>query len=405
MSSRVEWFTPAAYGMFIHWGPYSVAARGEWVMNRERIPADEYRRLYAENFRAENYDPAEWAALAKRCGMRYVVLTTRHHDGFALWNTATTDFNAAKLGPGRDLLEPFAQAVRAEGLKLGFYLSAADWTHPDYPGAFARDWPDTDDWQSEDARLRFVAYYRKQVEELLTHYGHVDMLWWDGCIPQPLEGGRVNETAYRLQPHIIINERNGEPFDFRCSEQSLKDKPGPWEACMTLNNNWGYHASDHNWKSASEVVDMLLNVRGNAGNLLINVGPRPDGTIPAESVDILQRAGDWIARNAEFLDTTDRSPFAWNNVSMPTVKGETLYLHLRKDPLGEYCYADLKNEVRAARWLDSGEPVDFTRLDDGRLVFRNLPSPLGDELGRTIAVDCKGTPEPITEQTTFWIPE
>jgi alpha-L-fucosidase len=170
MNDSKNWFEEARYGMFIHWGPYSVAARGEWVMNRERVPAEEYTARYVEKWCAENYDPTEWAQLAKDAGMGYVVLTTRHHDGFALWDSKVTDFNAAKLGPQRDLLVPYVEAMRAAGLKVGFYYSPASWTHPDYPGPFFRDWPSEQDWPSEEARQRFIQYYRSELKELLTHH-------------------------------------------------------------------------------------------------------------------------------------------------------------------------------------------------------------------------------------------
>jgi alpha-L-fucosidase len=391
--------------MFIHWGPYAVAGRGEWVMNRERIPFPEYRDRYAANFHAANYDPARWAALARECGMKYVTLTTRHHDGFALWDTATTEFNAARLGPGRDLVAPFVQAVRAEGLGVGLYYSVADWNHPDYPTAYARDWPGDEDWESDAARRRFIEYYQAQLEELMTNYGAVDILWYDGCFPGPLDGSAANRRARELQPDILINERNGEPFDFRVSEQTLKDKPGPWESCMTLNDNWGYHATDENWKSARDVVKMLLTARSKGGNLLLNVGPKPDGTIPAASANILREAGDWIGRNRELVDATDRTPFTWNNMSLTSVRGNTVYLHLTKDPRGEYCYAEIANKVLSARMVDGGAAVDFEQTGDGRLLLKNLPTPLADPLVTSIAVELDGPPTPITEQKTFWIPE
>ncbi len=391
--------------MFVHWGPYAVAGRGEWVMNRERIPFEEYRRKYAENFRAEQYAPAAWATFAAECGMKYVVLTTRHHDGFALWDTDTTEFNAARLGPGRDLVAPFVEAVRSAGLKVGLYFSVADWTHPDYPAAFARDWPVSEDWESDAARKRFIAYYQAQLEELMTRYGTIDILWYDGCIPGPLDGQVANQRVRELQPDILINERNGDPFDFRVSEQSLKDKPGPWESALTLNDNWGYHATDENWKGPADVVKMLITARSKAGNLLLNVGPRLDGTIPEPSLNILRSAGDWLGRNREFMDTTDRSPFAWNNISLTTVRGNTVYLHLTKDPRGEYCFAELANKVLSARMVDGGAPVAFEQLDDGRLFLKNLPTPLPDPLVTTIALELDGPPKPLTEQKTFWIPE
>ena len=201
-------------------------------------------RSTSANFLAEHYEPAEWAALAVESGMKYVVLTTRHHDGFCLWDTDTTDFNAAKLGPKRDLVRPFAEAMRAAGLKVGFYYSFADWHHPDYPDAYARDWPDG--WRDESSRRRFVAFVRAQLEELMTNYGTVDILWYDGCLPGPTDGAEVNAHIKSLQPDILINERNGPPYDFEVSEQVIRAaEPGKlWEANPTLNDNWGYHPGD-----------------------------------------------------------------------------------------------------------------------------------------------------------------
>ncbi len=260
-----DWFDHARYGMFIHWGPYSVAGRGEWVLNRERVPLDEYRARYAAGFTAENYDASAWARLAKAGGMKYVVLTTRHHDGFALWDTQTTEFNAARIGPKRDLLTGFVEAMREEGLKVGLYYSVADWGHPDYPDPHARDWPLA--WPDESARKRFVGYYRSQLEELFTRYGQIDLLWYDGCMPGPTDGGEVNAFVKQLQPEVLINNRNGEPWDFWCCEQTIKPaSPGTrWEACMTLNENWGYHAGDNAWKSPGDIIKLLAETAAGAG--------------------------------------------------------------------------------------------------------------------------------------------
>ncbi|HAU36168.1 MAG TPA: alpha-L-fucosidase [Phycisphaerales bacterium] len=394
-------FQETRYGMFIHWGAYAVAARGEWVLNRELIPQDEYVRKYVRNFKAERYDPGSWARLAKSAGMKYVVLTTRHHDGFCLWDSKVSDYNAARLGPGRDLLRPFVEAVHAEGLKVGFYYSVADWHHPDYPDAYARDWPTG--WPEEAARKRFVDYYIAQLEELLTQYGKVDILWYDGCIPQPTDGRRANELARTLQPHILINERNGEPFDFRVSEQSLTAKEGAWEANLTLNDNWGYHAGDHHWKTAQDVIRMLTTTARSGGNLMLNVGPRADGTIPEDSVRILTEAGQWLARNREFLPNSTRSPFSWNNCSTLTTRGNTVYVHLFASPGKEYYLAEIANRVLSARFLDGGQPVPFEQKGD-RLFLRGLPCPLKDPIATTLALELDGPPRPIRTQKTFWIP-
>lgn len=401
--SNLDWFNAARYGMFIHWGAYSVAARGEWVLNRENIPFDEYTERYVANFTAENYDPSTWVELAKAAGMGYVVLTTRHHDGFCLWNTRTTDFKATKLGPGRDLVWPFAEAVRAAGLKLGFYYSVADWSHPDYPGAYRRDWPL--EWGSELGHQSFVAYYYAQLEELMTQYGKVDLLWYDGCIPQPTDGEEINRRIKGWQPGILINERNGEPFDIHCSEQAIK--PGPegsaWEACLTLNDNWGYHAGDDNWKNPRKVIQMLTETASQGGNLLLNVGPRGDGTIPEESVQILTEAGDWIRRNGEFLPHSGRSPFSWNNWGRITVKGNTVYLHIWNGTGPELCLAEIQNRVLSARLVDGGGPVNFAQHGN-RLFLRGLPHPLTDPIATTIALEVEGEPTALQRQETFWIP-
>ncbi len=406
MSPDHAWFNEARYGLFIHWGAYSVAGRGEWFRNRERIPQDEYVRRYAENFRAENYDPAAWAALAKEAGVGYVVLTARHHDGFALWPTKQSEFHAGTIGPKRDLVGPFVEAVRAAGLKVGLYYSPADWSHPDYPGPFFRDWPGTRDWASPEARERFIAYYKAQLVELMSNYGKIDYLWFDGCIPDDLQREDVNEEMLRLQPHLLINVRNGPPSHVHISEQAIcapKDKNALWEACMTLNGNWGWHAGDLRWKDAGEIVRMLCETARDGGNLLLNVGPKSDGTIPTESVAMLREAGGWVRRNREAITNSERNPFPWNNWGRTWVKGNRIYLAIRCSPGPELCWAECKNRVLSARWLDGGQPVSFEQRG-GRLFLRDLPVPLPDRLASVIELEVEGTPEPITAQTTFWIP-
>ena len=398
----LDWFHEARYGMFVHWGPYAVAGRGEWVLNREAIPFDEYTDRYVRHFTADRYDPAAWAALAREAGMKYIVLTTRHHDGFCLWDTQTTDFNAARLGPRRDLVRPFAAAARAAGLKVGFYFSAADWHHPAYPGAYHRDWPTQ--WPDEATRQRFVAFYHAQLEELMTQYGPVDVLWYDGCLPAPLDGATINRRVKQLQPGILINERNGEPCDFAVAEQSVKPKTGAWEACLTLNEHWGYHAGDHDWKTPRDVIRNLITVAGKGGNLLLNVGPRGDGLIPDESARILRAAGEWLRRNGEFLPRSAVSPFSWNLCGQLTTNGSRVYVHLFHSPGPEFCLAEIKNHVRAARHLATGQPVPFEQRGD-RLFLRGLPVPLPDPIATTIVLDVEGTPTPIRHQQTFWIPE
>jgi len=401
-----QWFSESRYGMFIHWGAYAVAARGEWIMNRERIPAAEYTAKYVDGWRAENYDPAAWCELAKAAGMGYIVLTTRHHDGFSLWGSELSDFNAVQRGPKRDLLAPCVEAVRAAGLKLGFYYSPASWTHPDYPGAFLRDWPGENDWADETARRRFVEFYRGQLRELLTGYGPIDYLWFDGCIPGNIDGAETLAMVRELQPEMLVNNRLGDPFDIQCCEQAIKPAPAgqPWEACMTLNDNWGYHAGDSNWKEARHVVEMLLTCSQSAGNLLLNIGPRADGSVPEESVRILREAGAWLQRNRAAVTHSERHPFSWNCTARPvTARGNRVYLHFMKDACGSFCWGEVQNRVRHAKFLADGRPVAF-RQEGERLFLDDLPNPLPDALCTTVELELDGAPQALTQQTSFWIP-
>jgi alpha-L-fucosidase len=392
--------------MFVHWGAYAVAARGEWIMNRERIPAAEYTERYVDRWQAERYDPAAWCRLARDAGMGYIMLTTRHHDGFSLWDSQASAFNAAQMGPKRDLLVPYVAAARAAGLRVGFYYSPASWTHPDYPGAFCRDWPGEHDWTDEAARQRFITFYRDQLRELLTRYGKIDYLWFDGCIPGNIDGAGTLALVRQLQPDILVNNRMGAPYDIHCCEQAIRPAPAgqPWEACLTLNDNWGYHAGDNNWKTARHVVEMLLTCAENAGNLMLNVGPRADGTIPEESVRILRAAGAWLQRNRAAVTRSERHPFSWNCTARPvTARGHRVYLHFMKDPGGSFCWAEAGNRVLRARFLADGRPIAF-RQEGDRLFLDDLPVPLPDALATTVELELDGEPRAVTPQTTFWIP-
>ncbi|MDR3707849.1 MAG: alpha-L-fucosidase [Capsulimonadaceae bacterium] len=404
MPANTDWFHEARYGMFIHWGAYAVAARGEWVMNRENIPVDEYAAKYVDNFKAERFDPREWARVAKDAGMKYLVLTTRHHDGFCLWNTKTSDYNAVQRGPKRDLVRDYVDAVRDAGLGVGLYYSVADWHHPDYPDGYCRDWPSA--WRDEDSRKRFFDYYFAQLKELMTEYGAIDILWYDGCIPQPTNGSEVNTWIKSVQPNIMINNRNGAPFDFQCSEQAIRPPSNPelpWEACLTLNDNWGYHAGDDHYKSAKDVIMMLTQTAEHRGNLMLNVGPMSDGVIPPKSAAILREAGDWLRRNGEFLANSSRSPYSWLNWGRLTTKGNIAYLHIFHRPGDELCVAEIANRVLSARMLDGGQPLPFEQSGD-RLFVRNLPNPLPDPLVTTIVLELDGTPKAHRQKGEFWIP-
>ncbi len=239
----------------------------------------------------------------------------------------------------------------------------------------------------------------------MTQYGRIDYLWFDGCIPSNLQSVEANEEMLRLQPHLLINERNGEPWHVQISEQSIKPAaPGvPWEACMTLNENWGYHSGDTHWKQPLQVIQMLTEAASKAGNLLLNVGPKSDGTIPTESANVIRKAGAWLKQNGESIYNSSRSPFTWNNWGRVTTRGSKIYLHIWNSPGEELCFAELKKRVRSARVLGSGVNVAFEQKGD-RLFLYGLPVPLSDPIAITVVVEVDGEPEAITPQTSFWIP-
>ncbi len=397
----MNWFNDARFGMFVHYGVYSAIGKGEWAANRERISFKEYKKL-AENFKAENYNPGEWAKIAKEAGMKYMVLTTRHHDGYALFDTITTDFNAVKIGPQKDLVREYVEAVRAEGLKVGLYFSPADWYNENYPGAYFRDWPTN--WVDEEKRKLFVKYYTQQLRELMTNYGKIDILWYDGCIPKPLDGEAVNKMVKELQPDILINSRNGEPYDFVVSEQTVMapQKDIPWEACMTLNDNWGYCDDDFNYKSVKEVIKLLLKAASEGGNLLLNVGPKPDGTIPEQSVEILKQIGRWMKINGESVYGTERTSFPWGGYYTLTYKKPYLYLHLL-NAVDEICLAHFTNKAKRVVCLSTGKPAEF-RQDNERLFITAGIKHLSDEITRTYRIEYDEYPNELVQKTSFWIP-
>src|SRR5438874_1780934 len=287
---RMKWWHEARFGMFIHFGLYSVLGRHEWAMEEEGIPVAEYQQL-AKLFNPKPHAARAWAQLAKRAGMRYMVMTTKHHEGFCNFDTKLTDYCAPKQGPGRDLVREYVDAARAEGLRVGFYYSLMDWHHPD--GAQSK----TD----EAARRRFVDYIHGQVKELMTNYGKVDILWYDVAWPLDAKGWEsveMNKMVFQLQPDIIVNNRSKIPEDFDTPEQRIEASQNrPWESCMTLNDSWGYHAADNNWKSPTTVIRNLITCARDGGNYLLNIGPKPDGSIPEESVRILTAVGECLSKN------------------------------------------------------------------------------------------------------------
>jgi alpha-L-fucosidase len=382
---RMKWWHDARFGMFIHWGLYSVLGRHEWVMENEGIPVSEYEPL-AKQFKPKPNAARDWARLAKAAGMKYMVMTTKHHEGFCHFNTATTDYCSPKQGPGRDLVKEYVDAARAEGMRVGFYYSLMDWHHPD--GARCAE--------DEAARKRFVEYIHTHLRELLTNYGKVDVLWYDVSWPLDAKGWeseRMNKMVFDLQPDIIVNNRNKLAGDFSTPEQRITaEKEGrAWESCMTLNDSWGYHAADDGWKSPRTVIRNLITCARDGGNYLLNIGPRPDGSIPEESVRILSEVGQWMAKNGETIYQSDLCQPRRNNYASFTRKGNTLYMHVHYWPGETVAMSGLKTGVKSARLLASNNNVKFVQ-DKYRVRFTGLPKAAPDHPISTIAIECEEVP-------------
>lgn len=398
----MTWFEETPLGIIFHWGIYSAGARGEWVMNRERWIPEEYFRGMSSAFTAALWDPDQWMELAQEAGAGYVILTTRHHDGYCLWPTETTPWCVGKVGPDRDLVGEFVDSAHRHGLATGLYYSLADWSHPDYPSAWERDWPLS--WPDPDQSRTFVQYCRQQIRELLSNYGKIDYLWYDGAFPQPMHGEETNQIARELQPGILLNERNGPPWDIAISEQGVRPKEGLWEAAITLNDNWGYHATDRAWKSVAQVVRTLLDVRSEGGNLLLNVGPRADGTIPEESRQTLRALGHWMSRHGTALRETQRTPFSWNN-SVTLIPGpDYIEMYILSELHEDFRLCEFRNRVQRIIDPADGRMISFHQDQQGCLTFAEPPKPK-DGLPGALRIEISGELEPLVQRGLHWIPE
>jgi alpha-L-fucosidase len=396
---RIEWWQAAKFGMFIHWGLYSLIGRHEWAMEMEGIPVPQYE-LLAKHFNPKPNAARDWARLAKAAGQKYMVMTTKHHEGFCNFDTKLTNYCAPKQAAGRDLVREFVEAARSEGLRVGFYYSLMDWHHPDGVKC-ATD---------EAARGRFVAYTHGLIRELMTNCGKIDILWYDvdwPLTPEQWDSQRMNDMVFDLQPDIIVNNRNGLPGDFSTPEQEIRaaDKGRAWETCMTLNDSWGYHKADNNWKSPKTVVDNLVTCAHGGGNYLLNIGPKPDGSIPEESSEILHAVGKWTNANGSAIYRTERCDFDWHVYAGFTQRGNTVYAHVNKwpgdtpaeqwltfyQPPSVISFGGFRTKVKSVRTLVGDKPLIFAQ-DDLCLRITGLPASAPDEPATVIVIDCEGPP-------------
>ena len=385
-ANRMAWFDSARFGMFIHWGLYALLGRGEWVMNREMIPLPEYEKLAGE-FTAKHFDPRKWADTAAKAGMKYIVLTTKHHEGFCLWNSQICKFNATHSAARRDLVAEYVEAVRAAGLKVGLYYSLGDWHNPDWALGWKGDLA---------ARERFMQYTHALVRELVTQYGEIDILWYD--LPQCYSPGEwravdLNAMVRRFQPQIIINNRAMTTEDFATSEGHVAAASAGriWEACMTLNNHWGYCPFDHDYKSPRAVLMNLLNAAHNAGNLLLNVGPNAEGRIPVESERILAAVGRWLGKYGESVYGSERHPMRWNMWGPTTRKGSAIYLHLETYCGDTLVVACLDNQIKKATFLTNGKVLNVKKEGERHLIT-GLPKKEPEELVNVVKLELDSPP-------------
>jgi alpha-L-fucosidase len=389
-AQRMQWWHAARFGMFVHFGVYSTIERHEWVMEDEAIPIGQYT-AHAATFRPKPNSPRAWAKLAKAAGMKYMVMTTKHHEGFCNFDTKLTSYCAPKQGPGRDLVREYVEAARAEGLHVGFYYSLMDWHHPD--GARCA----TD----EAARRRFVDYTHGLIREILTNYGKVDVLWYDVSSPLDANGWeseRMNQMVFQLQPEIIVNNRNKLEGDFSTPEQKIVAETNgrAWESCMTLNDSWGYQRADDDWKSSRTVIRNLIQCVRDGGNYLLNIGPKGDGSIPEESTRILTEVGEWMNTNGHTIYESDLCQVRRSTYASFTRKGNTLYMHVHFWPGDYVALSGLRTRVKSAHLLKGGAEVKFTQ-DDFQTKLIGLPGKAPDSPVTTIALECESEPVQDTD--------
>ena len=390
---RFAWWNEARFGWFTSWGLFSLLERGEWVMHRERIPKAEYARL-ADRFNPTKFDADRWVALAQEAGMKYMYFMPRHHDGFCMWDTKTTDYSSVQQLAGRDFIAESVEACRKAGMRVGFYYSVMDWRWPAF-------WLGPEDSIEKWAELR--DFVHEQVRELMTNYGDIDLIWWDAKIPHSDDAWRWRELIAMirgLQPGVIMN---GEDFD--SSEGDVMGSKRPWEASITIDDIWwGYHAGDPNLKSARQLIRHLVHcvvgIGGSSGHLTINISPKGDGSIPKYQVKRLKSIGKWMNSNGDSIYGAGSTPYwplhlGWG----ATGKGSRIYVHVMFWPGRELCVGGIKNRVLGASLLATGKKLPFEQNAD-RLFVRGLPSRAPDPIDTVVALDLEGEPESIPE--TFW---
>lgn len=396
-----QWFRDAKFGMFIHWGVYSVLADGEWVMNNRGMPVAEYEKL-APQFNPTGFDPAEWVALAKAAGMKYITITSKHHDGFAMFDSKQSDWDIVDRTPyKKDVLKMLAGECQKQGIKLFFYHSQLDWHHPDYyprgrTGKTAGR-PESGDW------YKYLDYMDAQLAELLTNYGPIGGIWFDGWWDRPDADWRLQKTyglIHRLQPTALIGSNHHQkPFPGEHFQMFEKDLPGhstqefnkeaeigslPLETCDTINNAWGYNKNDQRFKSTSDLIHYLVRAAGYDSNFLLNVGPMPNGKIQPEFVERLKAIGKWLEKNGESVYGTRGGPITPRPWGVTTQKGNSVYVHILNWQDPALLLPKMDKQITGARMLGTGDKVEVVTADYGTVL--KLPASAKDPVDNIVVL-------------------
>lgn len=414
------WFDTARFGMFIHWGHSSTQG---WELSWpsvggvfslpycQNIPVETYHHN-AATFNPTQYNPKDWARLAKRLGMQYVVFTAKHHDGFALFHTQQSDFSIQQTSYQNDIVREFVEAMRNEGLRVGLYFSLIDWHHPDYPAFTEADkpyrfdklpQPTPQEWE------RYLQFMFAQVRELLTNYGKIDLLWFDGSWerrPEQWQAKDLEKMIRELQPHILINDRLPDCGDFETPEQFIPPLPPShrWETCLTINESWGYNSEDQNFKSARELIHRLCEVAGKGGNLLLNVSPMGNGTIPPELMERLEVIETWMSQYGKAILGTEPGLEAWQFYGTSTRQDNRVYLHLLMKPYETITVRGIPiKRVKSVFALPTGQALEYSQrcaiIDslfnpdpEGELTIV-IPESIVNNYATVIGIELKESPD------------